>query len=54
MTKVVIITGGGKGIGYGIATAFAKEGYNIVITGRTLKTLEKSKKDLETDYDIKV
>ena len=33
--KVVIITGGGKGggIGYGISTAFAKEGANLVITG---------------------
>ena len=42
--KVVLITGGGKGIGFGIATAFAKEGYNIVITGRTKSTLENAKK----------
>lgn len=42
--KVAIITGGGKAvlsdgscgsIGYGIATAYAKEGANLVITGRT-------------------
>ena len=37
--KVVIITGGGKGIGFGIATAYAKEGADIVITGRTTSTL---------------
>ena len=33
-SKTVIITGGGKGIGFGVATAFAKEGADIVITGR--------------------
>lgn len=32
-SKTVIITGGGKGIGFGVATAFAKEGADIVITG---------------------
>nr|WP_300005447.1 SDR family oxidoreductase [Tissierella sp.] len=52
--KVVIITGGGKGIGYGVTTAYAKEGADIVITGRTLSTLEKSKEFLEKEYGIKV
>ena len=32
--KVVIITGGGRGIGYGLSTAFAKAGAKLVITGR--------------------
>ena len=45
--KVALITGGGKGIGFGIATAMAKAGYNIVITGRTVSTLEKAKANLE-------
>ena len=46
--KTVIITGGGKAvlsdgrcgsIGYGLATAFAKEGANLVLTGRNLQKL---------------
>lgn len=52
--KVIIITGGGKGIGFGIATAFAKEGANLVITGRTEATLKNAKEKLENDYGVKV
>lgn len=61
--KTVIITGGGRAtladgscgsIGYGIATAYAKEGANIVITGRNVAKLEDAKKELEEKYGIKV
>lgn len=61
--KVVIITGAGKAlledgrcgsIGYGIATAYAKEGANIVITGRNVQKLMDAKSDLEEKYSIKV
>lgn len=52
--KVVLITGGGKGIGYGIARAFAKEGYDLVITGRTEDTLNQAKVQLETEFSISV
>lgn len=61
--KVVLITGAGKAtlqngkcgsIGYGIATAFAKEGANIAITGRNVKKLEDAKEELEAKYGIKV
>lgn len=52
--KVTIITGGGKGIGFGIATAFAKAKSNLVITGRTESTLLKAKEELEDKYGVKV
>lgn len=52
--KVVIITGGGQGIGFGVATAFAKEGANLVITGRTESKLLKAKENLEKLCNIKV
>lgn len=61
--KTVIITGGGRAtlengkagsIGYGIATAYAKEGANIVITGRNVQKLEDAKEELERLYGIKV
>lgn len=37
--KVAIITGGGKGIGFGIASAFAEEGASLCITGRNEQRL---------------
>ena len=46
--KTAIITGGGRAvlsdgscgsIGYGIATAYTKEGANLVLTGRNVKKL---------------
>ncbi len=54
--KVAIITGGGKAksIGYGIATAYAKEGANLVLTGRNEQKLLDAKEELENLYHIKV
>lgn len=52
--KVVIITGGGRGIGRGISSAFAAEGADLVITGRTQATLDTARKELEEQYGIKV
>ena len=52
--NVTIITGGGKGIGYGLAEAFAAEGSNLVITGRTESRLVAAKEKLEQAYGIEV
>lgn len=61
--KTVLITGGGKAvlsdgsagsIGYGIAKAYAKEGANLVITGRNLQKLQDAKEELESLYGIRV
>ena len=61
--KTAIITGGGRSvlkdgscgsIGYGIATAYAKEGANLVITGRNKQKLADAKEELERLYNIEV
>jgi len=61
--KTVIITGGGRAvlsdgrcgsIGYGIATAYAKEGANLVLTGRNMDKLEAAKEELERLYGVEV
>mgnify|MGYP003562420594 FL=1 len=52
--NVTLITGGGKGIGFGLASAFAREGSDIVITGRTESRLIEAKKKLEDQYGIEV
>lgn len=52
--KVVLITGGGQGIGYGVARAFAAEKANLILTGRTLSKLEKAKAELEKEFGVKV
>ena len=61
--KTAIITGAGRAvlsdgrcgsIGYGIATAYAKEGANLVITGRNVQKLEDAKEEIERLYGVKV
>jgi 3-oxoacyl-[acyl-carrier protein] reductase len=40
--KTALITGGSKGIGYGVAEAMVKEGMNVVITARTAEDVKKA------------
>ncbi|MEL6810532.1 MAG: SDR family oxidoreductase [Bacteroidota bacterium] len=44
--KVALITGGTKGIGYGIAEAFLKQGMNVAITGRSSESIRESLRGL--------
>jgi 3-oxoacyl-[acyl-carrier protein] reductase len=44
--QVVIVTGATRGIGRAIATAFAKEGAKVVITGRGQETCDSAAKEI--------
>ncbi|WP_010227621.1 SDR family oxidoreductase [Gillisia marina] len=45
--KVALITGGSKGIGYGVAESLLKLGMKVAITSRSLDSAEKAAKDLK-------
>ena len=41
-----VVTGGSKGIGYGIATCLLRRGYDVTITGRNADDIARAKADL--------
>lgn len=47
--KVAVITGGGTGIGRGIAIMFAKEGANVVVSGRRMEPLQETIATIEKE-----
>jgi short-subunit dehydrogenase len=49
-----LVAGGSKGIGYGIAEALAKRGYNLILIARHLDTLQEAKHKLENQYGVQV
>lgn len=55
MPKTVLITGASRGIGRSIAAAFAKEGYQLVITcSKSEDELLSLKRDLERQFHTKI
>ncbi|PHI21105.1 short-chain dehydrogenase [Lewinellaceae bacterium SD302] len=44
--KVAYVTGGSKGIGYGVAESLIKEGVNVVITSRNKQSADKAANEL--------
>ena len=51
--KIVLITGGSRGIGKSIAELFVKEGAKIIITSKNESMLKKSSKQLGDVFYVK-
>lgn len=49
-----MVTGATSGIGKAIAYAFAKNGDNVIITGRRKDKLDEIKRDIEEEYRVQV
>lgn len=52
--KIALVTGGGTGIGLGIAKAFVEAGAKVVITGRRETILEEAVKELGSQVEYRV
>lgn len=52
--KVVIITGGGRGLGADIVRAFAKNGASLVITGRNERPLNETCEKLRNEFQADI
>lgn len=48
-SKVALITGGSKGIGYGVAEALLKQGFKVAITSRSLKAVQEAATKLKNN-----
>jgi short chain dehydrogenase len=47
--KIAIVTGAGRGIGRGIAVAYAREGANVVVASRTKSTVDSTVSEIEAE-----
>lgn len=54
MSKIALITGATAGIGEACAHVFARERYDLILTGRRTDRLEKLAKQLKSEYNVEV
>jgi 3-hydroxy acid dehydrogenase/malonic semialdehyde reductase len=54
MAKIALITGATSGIGEASAQIFARERYNVILTGRRLDRLEKLAAHLNSEHNVEV
>jgi len=54
MSKIALITGATAGIGEACAHVFARERYDLILTGRREDRLEKLAKQLNSEYNVEV
>lgn len=54
MAKIALITGATSGIGEACANVFARERYDLILTGRRLNRLEKLARHLKSEYNVDV
>lgn len=47
--KLILVSGGSRGIGKALVSGFAKRGATVVFTGRDEDSLESAKKELAED-----
>ena len=52
MKKIILITGATSGFGKAIAQLFAKNKWNLILTGRRKERLEQISKELEQKYSV--
>ncbi|WP_342645111.1 SDR family NAD(P)-dependent oxidoreductase [Mucilaginibacter sp. CSA2-8R] len=54
MAKIALITGATAGIGEACAHLFAREGYDLILTGRRQDRLDQLAQRLNTDYNVRI
>ena len=52
--KIVLITGATSGIGQATAVLLARNGFDLIITGRRAERLNRLKNELEQEFQVKV